>query len=411
MTRRPKFIKRKVFPILSTILIYVVNLGCSETTNIENMGTEKGAIYFAMETSSKIKSPLVEKIALEEGMRFIESGEFLMGSPPEEPGHSSDEKINRVKISQPFWLKKAEVTQEEWNEVVSSDQKKGVPVYSLSKELIEEICDISNGSGGTFSIGTYMNPQGIELFLEEAVFTDGSLSTPKKPISHRVNPTKFKDLESLLTHLVSKQIKPIGRLDKFFPVSRVSYSQAVAFCWQKTERARLNNSLPSPLVYRLPTEAEWEYACRAGTLGLCGLGEGNFLSGENANIDGSLRGYIIDQRPKSEFSDGRSFISIFRKGLVPIRKNSSAYPENAWGLQHMHGNVLEWCYDFYGPYPEGNYTRIDPMGPINGTQRIVRGGSFVRTAHESRSAKRLSYEASYRGCEIGFRYVLGLPLR
>jgi len=77
----------------------------------------------------------------------------------------------------------------------------------------------------------------------------------------------------------------------------------------------------------------------------------------------------------------------------------------------MHGNVLEWCYDFYGPYPDDNSTRIDPIGPIRGSYRIARGGSFVRTAHDSRSAARFSYEASYRGSEIGFRYVLGLPLR
>ena len=97
-----------------------------------------------------------------------------------------------------------------------------------------------------------------------------------------------------------------------------------------------------------------------------------FSFGENANIDGSIRGYIIDHRPKSEFSEAGSFVSIFRKGFVPIRKGTSVYPPNAWGLYHMHGNVLEWCYDYYGLYPEGNLTRVDPIGPIRGT-RISQG--------------------------------------
>ena len=140
---------------------------------------------------------------------------------------------------------------------------------------------------------------------------------------------------------------------------------------------------------------------------MCGIGEGNFLSGENANIDGSERGYVIDQRPRSEFSTGSTFISQYREGLVPPQ----TYRANAWGVYDMHGNVMEWCYDFYGAYPVTNLTRMDPIGPIRGAMRVVRGGSFVRTAHQSRSAKRFKYEASFRGSEVGFRYVLGLPLR
>ena len=131
-------------------------------------------------------------------------------------------------------------------------------------------------------------------------------------------------------------------------------------------------------------------------------------SGENANIDGSLRGYIIDQRPKSNL-DGKSFISIFAKAWSQFEKllylsgkcmGPSAY---AWKCTRMVLTSMALT------LRELHQNR--PNGPINGTQRIVRGGSFVRTAHESRSAKRLSYEASYRGSEIGFRYVLGLPLR
>ena len=96
---------------------------------------------------------------------------------------------------------------------------------------------------------------------------------------------------------------------------------------------------------------------------------------------------------------------------MPVNLKSPFYPANQWGLHDMHGSVMEWCYDLYGPYPVKKDTIIDPIGFIRGTKRIVRGGSFLRTAYECRSAQRASYEPSYRGSEIGFRYVIGLPLR
>lgn len=378
---------------------------------MQNLAKEEGMKFFERESPVQLNIPALNQLAKEESLVLIDAGEFLMGSPEDEVGRSPNETRNRVRISQPFWIKKFEVTQEEWNMFVAEDQKKGYPVYSLNAKILNEIGTASGYIAGNYSMGIYQGSKGVDIYLEEAVFADDFWSIAKKPITYKVNSQKIKDIDALFDFLNSKQAKRVGRLDQLLPVSRVSYSQVVAYCWEKTQRARLNKSLPSPFVYRLPTEAEWEYACRAGTSGICGLGEGNLLSGENANIDGSMRGYIIDNRPKSEFSEGGSFVPIFRKGFVPIRKNSPLYSPNAWGLYDMHGNVLEWCYDFYGTYPEGNRTRIDPIGPIRGIHRIVRGGSFVRSAHECRSAKRLNYEPSYRGSEIGFRYVLGLPLR
>ncbi len=400
-------------PILvHTYFVYFVLVtGCSESNDLLTNSDTQGTKFFAMESSAQVNNQALIKLANAEGMELIEAGEFLMGSPDDEVGRSENEKRNRVRISQPFWMKKFEITQEEWNTMVPDSQKRGSEVYSLTGKILGEICTSSGYTAGNYSMSAFHSEKGMDIFLEEAVFADGYWSRAKNPRNYKVNSQKYKDMESLREFFKNQKIKPLDRMDKLLPVSRVSYSQAVSFCWEKTQRARLSRILPGPFVYRLPTEAEWEYACRAGNSGICGLGEGIFLSGENANIDGSMRGYIIDQRPRSEFSDGGSFVSIFRKGFVPIRKNSPIYPPNAWGLYDMHGNVLEWCYDFYAPYPEGNRTRVDPIGPIRGAHRIVRGGSFVRTAHESRSAKRLNYEASYRGSEIGFRYVLGLPLR
>ena len=402
-----------LLPGLCILCFCFFTSGCGEKASTQSLAREEGPKFFTRQNPVQVNIPALNKLAKEESLVLIDSGEFFMGSPEDEVGRSPNETRNRVRITQPFWIKKFEVTREEWNAFVPQNQKKGRPIFHLTKKILEALCGSSGYQSGNFTISEFQDRDGEAIYLEEAINRAnlGFWTRAKKPRNYKVNSQKFKDMNKLRAFLNSHNIKQIDRIDQLFPVSRVSYSQVVAYCWEKTQRGRLNKSLPSPFVYRLPTEAEWEYACRAGTSGVCGLGEGDFLSGENANIDGSIRGYIIDNRPKSEFSEGGSFVPIFRKGYVPIRKNSPAYPPNAWGLYDMHGNVLEWCYDFYDIYPEGNLTRVDPIGPIRGIHRIVRGGSFVRSAHESRSAKRLNYEPSYRGSEIGFRYVLGLPLR
>ncbi|MEK9632987.1 MAG: SUMF1/EgtB/PvdO family nonheme iron enzyme, partial [Opitutae bacterium] len=189
----------------------------------------------------------------------------------------------------------------------------------------------------------------------------------------------------------------VGR--KSLPVTDVSYPQAKSFCWRRTEYAWRNSKIPRGMVFRLPTEAEWEYACRAGLKGVCGLEEGEKLSGMNANINGGKREFII----------GEESYLIHQKKLIPVGVAQTKYPANAWGIHDMHGSVYEWCHDYYAAYPTEELT-IDPLGPIRGKERVLRGGSFIRTAHESRSAARHSVEPSWRGSEIGFRVVLGFPL-
>ena len=112
---------------------------------------------------------------------------------------------------------------------------------------------------------------------------------------------------------------------------------------------------------------------------------------------------------RPEYVLGGEVMLINRKKVAAINIENPSYESNAWGIHDMHGNVMEWCHNFYSVYPSKSKS-VDPLGPFNGTRRVVRGGSFYRTAQECRSASRSSYEPSYRGSEIGFRMVIGYPL-
>jgi formylglycine-generating enzyme required for sulfatase activity len=124
--------------------------------------------------------------------------------------------------------------------------------------------------------------------------------------------------------------------------------------------------------YRLPTEAEWEYACRAGTKTEYSFGD--VITPQDAN-------YLDSKIGK------------------PIAVGS--YKPNAFGLYDMHGNVLEWCEDWYGDYPAGAAT--DPKGPATGTYRVLRGGSFNLHASVARSSGRSLFYPSDRNYYYGFR--------
>lgn len=151
------------------------------------------------------------------------------------------------------------------------------------------------------------------------------------------------------------------------PVDSVSWDDCQRFI-QKIN-AQLNCGA------RLPTEAEWEFACRAGTTTVYYWG--NALNGDKANCNGD--------GPYGTPVKGR-----YRLTTVPV----GSYAANAWGFFDMHGNVLEWCSDWYGTYPAGSVT--DPMGVASGSYRVLRGGSWANSAGMCRSA--------YRGTTSWFRY-------
>ena len=141
-------------------------------------------------------------------------------------------------------------------------------------------------------------------------------------------------------------------------------------------------------TFTLPTEAEWEFACRAGTATPFSFGE--TLSHEQANYD-SNSVYGKGKRDKPRMKTVRG----------------GALPTNAFGLHEMHGNVWEWCYDFYDKDFYKTGPRINPIGPKTGTHHVVRGGSFaIFSIETTRSASRNAYPTERRGRCVGFRLVL-----
>lgn len=136
---------------------------------------------------------------------------------------------------------------------------------------------------------------------------------------------------------------------------------------------------------RLPTEAEWEYACRAGIVGP--FHTGSCLDTDQANYNGN--------HPNSGCSKG-----IYLQKVLPV----GSYAPNAWGLYEMHGNVLEWCSDRYGKYSSG--AKTNPEGQSKGASRVLRGGAYTFGARMCRSATRLSDKPSVSSDYIGFRLVV-----
>jgi formylglycine-generating enzyme required for sulfatase activity len=247
-------------------------------------------------------------------MRFVRvpAGEFVMGSPADDPHADDDERPQHaVRISRPLYLGRYEVTQAEYRAVTGDN-----PSW------------FSPAGGGRDEV------RGVDTSQ--------------------------------------------------YPVEFVTWDEAVDFCRRLT-------SLPVERAagrsYRLPTEAEWEYAARAGTTTPFAFGEGL------AARDGVVR---------FEPSVG-----------PPITRPVGSLRPNAWGLYDMHGNVWEWCADFYDAdyyatlsrAAEGNAT-TDPPGPFTGTGRVVRGGDYRFDPAHARSANRDFTRASRRDWGNGFRVVM-----
>jgi formylglycine-generating enzyme required for sulfatase activity len=166
---------------------------------------------------------------------------------------------------------------------------------------------------------------------------------------------------------------------KRFPVERVTWEEAKEFCKKLSAK--------EGKTYRLPTEAEWEYACRAGTTTPFHFGA--TISTDQANFYGEVMSVFTDDKKKSEFRDRTTEVGKF--------------PANAWGLRDMHGNVSQWCEDWHDVGYYGKSPETDPLNTTKGASRVARGGYWRLGAPFCRSAYRRNIVPEHRHNDLGFR--------
>ena len=269
-------------------------------------------------------------------MQPIPGGSFQMGSSRTDPSYRSDEALHTVRISRDFYISAHEVTRGQFRSFVDSER------YRTEAER--------DGRGGW----------GFDA-VHGAVGVTGRQYTWLNP--------GYTQTES-------------------HPVVNVSYGDAVAFCrWLSVEEDR---------TYRLPTEAEWEYACRGGTQTRYAGGDSDSAVRSMGNVaDRSLaaKSRMAAQWAQS-WDDGYAF-------TAPV----GAFQPNAWGLYDMHGNVWEWVQDLYAANYYSQSPPVDPPGPARGEYRLFRGGGWFNPPPICRSANRNVLTPADRTNLIGFRVV------
>ncbi len=294
----------------------------------------------------------------------IPAGTFTMGSPKNEPGRSQREgPQTNVTISQPFWLGQTEVTHAQWRAVMGTD------LVMQAREMLDDdtLYDIAG------------KLQTLRDYYKEA---------------------KNSDPNDLVYN---------GGDDA--PMYWVNWQEAVTFCRRLTEREGAAGRLPSGYVFRLPTEAEWEYACRAGTTDATYAGAMEIKGRANAPVldriawyaGNSSEGYVGMGANTSDWREKQ-----YPGGTAAQRAVGTKRPNN-WGLFDMLGNVWEWCGDWDADKLPGGTVR-DPTGPVSGTQRVFRGGSWGNPPAVCRAAARTSFPPNMRLNGIGFRLALAPKL-
>ena len=269
----------------------------------------------------------------------IKGGTFMMGSPDSEAGR---EKEDRFKLLKEMGL----------GYYVYSEQQHKVTVSSfyMSKYQVtqKEYKDIM-GNNPSFFVGD-------NLPVESVSWYDAIEYCNKRSIKEKLTPA----------YTIVK--------DKKDPNNESGYDDVKwIVAWNKKANG-----------YRLPTEAEWEYACRAGTT--TPFSTGNNITTDQANYDGN--------RPYNNNAEG-----VYREKTTPVGTLRS----NPWGLYDMHGNVYEWCWDWGEDYSKADQT--NPDGAVSGSFRVVRGGSWSRDASYLRSAYRGINDPRVGVRDIGLRVV------
>ena len=312
-------------------------VGTVYTTPIEitaNVTIKAVAFKEGMTTSGMLSAAYTIAAPSDIDMVWIPAGSFTMGSPTSEPGHSSEETQHHVTLTKGFYMGKYQVTQGQYQAVMGSNPSNFktpvTPETSTANRPVEQV--------SWYDAIVFCN----KLSMQEGL-------TPAYSINSSTNPADWGTV-------------PTG--------INATWNAAVI--------------VAGSTGYRLPTEAQWEYACRAGT-----------TTAFNWGTD-----YIDD----SKANYNASYVDTNNTGAgtyLQRTKEVGSYDPNAWDLYDMHGNVWEWCWDWYGSYSSGMQT--DPTGAVSGDRRMVRGGAWDYFGQYARSAYRSSCSPFYRDGYIGFR--------
>lgn len=270
----------------------------------------------------------------------IQPGEFSMGAHSHDPdARPNEQPRHRVRITQSFYLSETEVTVGQYEEFTRATG------YKTEAER-----DVEGGFGIDFQTGRVLRMPGIH-------FRDPGFPGFKQTTEH--------------------------------PVILISWADAEAFCRWLSEKE--NQS------YRLPTEAEWEYAARAGTDRIYPGGDNPSALDGQANVaDRALRQAMPAGTWASPWDDGWPY-------TAPVR----SFPPNDWGLYDMQGNVWEWSNDWHDDDYYAASPADDPRGPNEGRFRAIRGGGWFNAAAQQRPAQRIYFDPTFRYCLLsGFRVLL-----
>jgi formylglycine-generating enzyme required for sulfatase activity len=279
---------------------------------------------------------------------WINAGTFQMGSPETEPNRGSDETQHEVTLTKGFYIGKYQLTQAQYEAVMGSNPSAhrigGSQAYYLGV-----ITDTTN-----FPV-EMVNWYDALVFCNKLSMAEGL--SPAYSINGSTDPANWGEIPTM----------PI---------------------WDESSTWNNIAIIVDSNGYRLPTEAQWEYACRAGTTTAFNWGT-NQITTDQANYRGSFD--VYNGSPSGTFLQRTTEVGSFTP--------------NAWGLYDMHGNVMEWCWDWYGTYEDG--TQTDPTGSVSGMAKAARGGTFISTGAYLRSAYRPSGESNIhpynRGPYVGFR--------
>jgi len=270
--------------------------------------------------------------AVEQGFVYLDPGEFKMGSPKSEKERKQDELEHVVRITRPFLIARHEVTQDEYHAIVGDRPSHFFVDSRTGKHPVDSVT--------WFDALRYCN-----------------LLSERRGVAQYYEIT---DIQRKGTAIIAAKVKVLGGTG-----------------------------------YRLPTEAEWEYACRAGTT--------------TTHHFGTLaRDSRVNKRGNFRYS-----LTVPTYGLAfhspGMTHEVGKFRRNPWGLYDMHGNVAEWCWDWYDKSYYSKSPKADPTGPASGIHRVLRGGSYLVSQHNCRSASRFWSQPAETKFYIGFRVARYAP--